>query len=94
MNKHDEARKILNIFRSKYYNDIGCDENKVVAQALNEIFPYLLTVELKLEQLEKDVKRYFYLGKKDLFPFNNKEHQEWAVLHEKLLKVGNQNEQT
>jgi hypothetical protein len=53
MNKCIEARNILNTFRNAHYNDVGCEETKVVAQALNEVLPYLVATEKELEELKE-----------------------------------------
>ncbi len=86
MSKHEVARKILNQFRNAHYNDIGCDENKVVAQALNEILPYLVATEKAYEQLQRDVNRYFEI--RLIVDKTTEEWQELDYLYEKLSKGG------
>lgn len=66
-----EATSKLNKFRNNHYNDID-EEKREIAQTLNVVLP-------QLEQLKRDVKRYF----------ETTDMVEWSELGTKLSKVGN-----
>jgi len=104
MNKHEEARKILNRFRNAYYNAIFYEKEKEVANALNEVLPYLEATEKAYEELKRDVKKCMeYLEDDDVMisaarVFNNHINYNTIMfvekdilsLKEKLSKVGNE----
>lgn len=89
MNKHEEARKVLNKFRNAYYNAIFYEKEKEVANALNEVLPYLESTEKAYEELKQDVKRYFEILDSDMDLFMVQVH-EYDKLGEELRKVGNE----
>jgi len=89
MNKHEEARKLLNKYRNSNYNAPISSIELELSKAIDDLLPYISIVEFKLESKEKELELYKAFVKEFGFfiiteqNFNDPENQE-----EEYLEVG------
>lgn len=55
----EEARKELNKFRNNHYNDGVDDKARLIAQALNEVLPYMVKLEKLAVQFAEDLNKLY-----------------------------------
>ena len=94
MNKHEEARVNLNDFILWLEMLYGIKQSGIKEIAnIKELFIYFSQAEAtekRLQELERDVKRYFELNECSEYYLTPEEKNEKRLLETKLLKVGNE----